>query len=105
MAAQPLWERIQNVAPQVVAHSEAEPSKPLIALGIEGSANKCGVGVLRFDASSLAIAQDFAQDAALFGAEWRAGWRKLMNADRFDGPARNLCDRTSEDTVQLVEAA
>ena len=52
MAEQPLWERIQNFAPQVVAHSEAEPSRPLIALGIEGSANKCGIGVLRFDAAS-----------------------------------------------------
>ena len=47
-----LWERIQNVAPRVVAHSAEDPSRPLIAIGIEGSANKVGVGVLRFDAST-----------------------------------------------------
>ena len=40
----------------------------------------------------FASAQDFAADAALFRSEYRAAWTKLMNADRFDGPARNLCD-------------
>ena len=52
----------------------------------------------------LASAQDFAADAALFRAEYRAAWAHLMNADRFDGPAGNLCDRRPGAAAQ-VEAA
>ena len=47
--------------------------------------------LLKYDAELSAIAQDFAADEELFLAELAAAWTKLMNADRFDGPAGNLC--------------
>ena len=62
--------------------------------------------LIKFDAPSLAIAQDFAQDVDLFHAEYRAAWVQLMNADRFDGPAGNVCDSANEPAAPApVEAA
>merc|ERR1712142_817711 len=49
--------------------------------------------MFRTDAELLAISQDFAADNDLFLTEARAAWTKLANADRFDGPAGNLCDQ------------
>jgi len=49
--------------------------------------------MFRTDAELLAISQDFAADNDLFLTEVRAAWTKLANADRFDGPAGNLCDQ------------
>merc|ERR1719348_2767801 len=49
--------------------------------------------MFRTDAELLAISQDFAADDDLFLTEVRAAWTKLANADRFDGPAGNLCDQ------------
>ena len=48
--------------------------------------------LIKWDPELFATAQAFAADASLFRSEYRAAWTKLMNADRFDGPARNLCD-------------
>jgi len=46
---------------------------------------------LKWDASFLAIAQDFASDNSLFLQEFASAWTKLMNIDRFDGPTGNVC--------------
>jgi len=48
---------------------------------------------LRWDANTLAIAQDFASDNNYFMAQFIAAWTKVMNIDRFDGPFGNLCDK------------
>lgn len=48
---------------------------------------------LKFDAPMLAIVQEFASDNSLFMNEFRDAWTKLMNADRFDGPVNNLCNK------------
>lgn len=48
---------------------------------------------LKFDAPMLAIVQEFASDNNLFMNEFRDAWTKLMNADRFDGPVNNLCNK------------
>merc|ERR1711970_461125 len=49
--------------------------------------------MFRTDAELLAISQDFAADNDLFLTEVRAAWTRLATADRFDGPAGNLCDQ------------
>jgi len=46
---------------------------------------------LRWDATTLAIAQDFASDNDYFMSEFVSAWTKVMNIDRFDGPVNNLC--------------
>lgn len=38
-----------------------------------------------------AIAQEYAADDALFVRAFAAAWTKVMNADRFKGPAGSLC--------------
>ena len=45
----------------------------------------------RYDPELLAISQEFAADNGLFITEFRQAWTKLANADRFDGPAGNIC--------------
>jgi len=48
--------------------------------------------ILRWDAAYLAIAQEYASDEDVFLAEFGAAWTKVVNADRFDGPASSACD-------------
>jgi hypothetical protein len=48
--------------------------------------------LLTLEPSFLAAAQDFAADEDVFLEEFAAAWTKVMNADRFDGPAGNLCE-------------
>lgn len=48
--------------------------------------------IFKYDAELQAIAQEFASDNEVFLAEFVAAWTKIVNADRFDGPGRNLCD-------------
>uniref|UniRef100_A0A7S3ZIM4 Plant heme peroxidase family profile domain-containing protein n=1 Tax=Lotharella globosa TaxID=91324 RepID=A0A7S3ZIM4_9EUKA len=56
--------------------------------------------VIRWDPEMLTAAQDFASDNQLFLAEFRAAWTRLMNADRFDGPFKNLCAaQTAQDDL------
>jgi len=43
----------------------------------------------------LAVVQNFAGDQELYLNSLSSAWTKMMNADRFDGPTRNLCDSTS----------
>ena len=37
-------------------------------------------------------AVNFASDAQLFTSHFKRGWSKMMNADRFAGPASNPCE-------------
>jgi len=48
-------------------------------------------GMLNADPELQAIAQSYASDGELFHKEMALAWAKLMNADRFDGSAANLC--------------
>ena len=45
----------------------------------------------RYDPELLAITHQFAEDNNLFLQEFSRAWTKLANADRFDGPTRNIC--------------
>jgi len=49
--------------------------------------------MLRYDNEYLAIVQEYAQDSKLFLSEFSDAWTSLMNADRFDGPTGNKCDK------------
>jgi len=42
--------------------------------------------------------QDFATEPAMLAQEFAAAWTKVMNADRYDGPAGNLCAPYSPQT-------
>ena len=44
------------------------------------------------DKELLAISQDFAADDEMFLEEAARAWTKLANADRFAGPAGNICN-------------
>merc|ERR1719436_542547 len=63
------------------------------------AAGKNGLTVLKDDillisaAEYLTVVQQFAGDETLYLKTLAAAWTKLMNADRFDGPTRNLCDK------------
>jgi len=67
------------------------------------AAGKNGLTVLKDDillisaAEYLTVAQQFAGDEALYLKTLASAWTKLMNADRFDGPTRNLCDKPESD--------
>jgi len=50
--------------------------------------------VFRYDAELAAIAQEYAGDNDVFLEEFGKAWTKLLNADRFDGPTGNVCDKT-----------
>lgn len=49
--------------------------------------------VLRWEPSLSAVAQEYASDNRAFLAEFASAWTKMMNADRFDGPVGNVCDK------------
>lgn len=51
---------------------------------------------LRFDPEFSAAAQDYASDNELFLRDFAAAWTRIMNADRFDGPTGNVCDKPSQ---------
>lgn len=52
--------------------------------------------VIKRDRELAAIAKEYATDKHLFVREFAAAWTKVMNADRFKGPAGNECDTTSQ---------
>jgi cytochrome c peroxidase len=58
--------------------------------------------MFKWDAEFLAISQDYAGDNQLFLKEFSAAWTKMMNADRFMGPSKNLCDKTCEPQVEAL---
>ena len=39
----------------------------------------------------LAVAQEYAADEGLFLTNYARAWTKMMNADRFKGPAGSVC--------------
>eukprot|EP00879_Flechtneria_rotunda_P008928 GHRR01009349.1.p1 GENE.GHRR01009349.1~~GHRR01009349.1.p1 ORF type:complete len:337 (+),score=69.54 GHRR01009349.1:1022-2032(+) len=47
---------------------------------------------LKQDKEFSAIAKEYAADNSKFVREFTAAWTKVMNADRFDGPAGNVCN-------------
>lgn len=47
---------------------------------------------IRDDPEFGTIAKEFASDNGKFLGEFQAAWTKMMNADRFKGPAGNVCD-------------
>jgi catalase (peroxidase I) len=47
---------------------------------------------IKADPQLAAIAKGYADDGAKFASAFAAAWRKLMNADRFKGPAGSVCD-------------
>ncbi len=48
--------------------------------------------VIKTDPEFSAIAKEYATDNAKFLQDFKAAWTKVMNADRFKGPAANVCD-------------
>jgi len=50
---------------------------------------------LAVDATYQEIVLEFAESEQRFLEEFAAAWEKVMNADRFDGPTANLCDRAT----------
>ncbi len=44
-----------------------------------------------------AIAAQFSDDDTLFKYHFVQGWTKMMDADRFDGPVKNVCDSKPAD--------
>jgi len=46
-----------------------------------------------FDSELRDIAEEYASDNDLFLKNVATAWTKLANADRFDGPTGNLCDK------------
>lgn len=48
--------------------------------------------VVMREAELLAAVHSFAEDEQYFLDTFAAAWTKLANADRFDGPVKNLCD-------------
>merc|ERR1712241_378681 len=47
--------------------------------------------LLTIEPEFRAAAQDFATEPKVLAQEFAAAWTKVMNADRYDGPAGNLC--------------
>jgi catalase (peroxidase I) len=69
--------------------------------GVAAEAGAAGAGgdvfmsaadmAIKDDATLAAVAREYAADNAKFLRAHAAAWTKLMNADRFDGPAANAC--------------
>lgn len=53
--------------------------------------------VIRDDPEFSAIAKEYAANNKLFLQAFKAAWTKVMNADRFKGPAGNICDESVAD--------
>jgi catalase (peroxidase I) len=58
---------------------------------------------LRFDPEFSVVAQEYASDNGRFLADFAVAWTKLMNADRFDGPTGNVCDRPQPQQLEGSE--
>jgi catalase-peroxidase len=52
--------------------------------------------VIKRDRELSAIAKEYAADNSLFVPEFAAAWTKVMNADRFRGPAGSECDTATQ---------
>jgi catalase-peroxidase len=47
--------------------------------------------VIKQDPALAALAREYAQDNAKFVKDFAAAWKRMMNADRFDGPVGSVC--------------
>jgi catalase (peroxidase I) len=63
------------------------------AKGKEGIYMTPGDVVIKNDPALAAIAKSYASDNSKFLKEYAAAWKKVMDADRFQGPAGNVCDK------------
>merc|ERR1719192_856611 len=74
-------------------HTVPTTSKTLYKTGTSTSSYALRSDVLlTLEPQFLTAAQDFASDNDMFLDEFAAAWTKVMNADRFSGPAGNLCE-------------
>ena len=71
---------------QYTATIDGDPTRTIYALGTDLQ--------LRWEPSLAAIAEEYASDEELFMQEFAEAWVKMMDVDRFDGPAGNLCHTT-----------
>lgn len=46
------------------------------------------------------IVEEYAADEEFFLTMFKAGWTKMMNADRFDGPVNSVCDSRVDPTLE-----
>lgn len=79
------WEKYTVPATNMSQYRAKRSGGDIFALPID-------VAIL-MDPALKAIAQDYAADEELFLLQFAAAWVKMANADRFDGPAGNLCDK------------
>lgn len=49
--------------------------------------------LMRMDPEMSTVVQDYAVDNSRFLDDFASVWTRLMNADRFDGPVGNVCDK------------
>ena len=78
---------------QWVEEMDSKTTKPVFKASENPSLSMHNVDLqFKYNAELLAISQDYASDNELFLKDFSSAWTKLANADRFDGPAGNLCD-------------
>lgn len=72
----------------------ASPTVPdvFVSSAISGVALRTDLN-LKWHPDWLAIVEEMASDNKLFLIEFASAWTKLMNIDRFDGPAENICNQ------------
>lgn len=58
--------------------------------------------VIASEGDLLHIAQQYATDSTMFEEDFVNAWMKLMNIDRFDGPADNLCTNGAVKLISVV---
>lgn len=58
--------------------------------------------VIKSEPDLAAIAQRYADDNAAFLRAFAGAWTKVMNADRFKGPAGNVCDAPAPSAATAV---
>uniref|UniRef100_A0A7S1CW47 Plant heme peroxidase family profile domain-containing protein n=1 Tax=Cyclophora tenuis TaxID=216820 RepID=A0A7S1CW47_CYCTE len=51
------------------------------------------------DSTLQSVVQMYANDETMFKTKFSEAWTKIMIADRFDGPKKNLCDGVSDATL------
>jgi len=55
-----------------------------------------------YDAELQSITQEYASDNELFLQDFTTAWTKIVNADRFDGPTANICEK--EGAMMMLSA-
>merc|ERR1712146_294520 len=57
-----------------------------------------------WDPVFLAIVEEYAADNTVFLEEFQDAWTRMMNAGRFSGPTRNVCDE-DDATLYVITSA